>query len=105
MLAMFQAHPVLGSLIEKDVAEAEHKGCNVFGPNGEPLVSPHVDADLDRVIGIAGQSGAYVDPADRVDLFFEASAYPRISFQGNEVHIMTAINVALNGAHARRSND
>ena len=105
MLSIFCVHPVLGALSEKDVAESEHKGCNVFGPEGEPSRIHHVEADLHRVVGFAGPSDALVDPSDQVGLVFEAPACPRIQLHGTEVHVVTAINVALNGAHARLSND
>ena len=79
------------------------KDCNFFEPFGEGLL--HVDPNhvcvTPRDSG-GGETEYYVDT--RVELFWEAQG-GRIVYQGRDMHIMSAVNLRINGKHVPRSAD
>ena len=77
------------------------KECNFFGPSRVALL--HVDPD--HVCVTPGDSGVgqiEYNVDTRAELFWEAQG-GRIVYEGRDMHIMSAVNLRINGKHVRRS--
>ena len=82
-------------------AYPDPKGRNFFEPFGEGLL--HVDPDHVWVTsGDSGGGETEYNLDTRAELFWEAQG-GRIVYQGRNTHIMSAVNVRINGKHVRRS--
>ena len=84
-------------------AYPDPKECNFFEPSGVALL--HVD--LDHVWVTPGDSGGgqtEYNVDTRAELFWEAQG-GRIVYEGRDMHIMSAVNLRINGKHVRRSAD
>ena len=79
------------------------KECNFFETFGVGLL--HVDPDHVWVNpGDSGGGQTECDVETRAELFWEAQE-GRIVYQGRDMHIMSAVNLSINGKHVRRSPD
>ena len=79
------------------------KECNFFEPSGVALM--HVDPDHVWVTrGHSGGGQTEYDVDTRGELFWEAQG-GRIVYEGRDMHIMSAVNLRINGKHFRRSAD
>ena len=84
-------------------AYPDPKECNFFETSGVGLV--HVDPD--HVWATPGDSGGgqtEYDVDTRAELFWEAQG-GQIVYEGRDMHIMSAVNLRINGKHVRRSAD
>ena len=84
-------------------AYPDPKECNFFEPSGMALL--HVDPDHVWVTPGDSRGGQTEDNVDtRAQLFWEAQG-GRIVYEGRDMHIMSAVNLRINGKHVRRSAD
>ena len=84
-------------------AYPDPKECIFFAPFGVGLL--HVDPDHVWVTpGDSGGGQTEYDVDTRAELFWEAQG-GRIVYQGRDMHIMSAVNVRINGKHVRRLAD
>ena len=84
-------------------AYPDPKECNFFEPSGVAL--RHVDPDHVWVTpGDSGGGQTEYDVDARAELFWEAQG-GRIVYEGRDMHIMSAVNLRINGKHVRRSAD
>ena len=84
-------------------AYLDAKECNFFEPSGVDLL--HVDPDHVWVTpGDSGGGPTEYDVDTRAELFWEAQG-GRIVYEGHDIHIMSAVNLRINGKHVRWSAD
>ena len=84
-------------------AYRDPKECTFFEPSGVGL--QHVDPDHVWVTrGDSGGGQTEYDVDTRAELYWEPQR-GRILYEGREMHIMSAVNLCINGKHVRRSAD